>query len=127
MKIYYFYYTFLLISLLIAVLSCTKEHDALLCAQGVVIGQGCLTGSYAIHLDRKNREYGINENLTYNDVVETLNLPDEYKINGTKIYFTFKKPAEEVGKYLTYCTPAPQIVILDISHQNCPIPLKDSQ
>ncbi len=110
-----------------AIASCTKEPDALICAQGTVIGQGCLTGSYAIHLDRKNKDYGISENLNYDDVVETLNLPEKYKINGTKVYFTFKKPAEESGKYLTYCTSAPQIVILDISDINCPILLKDSR
>ena len=110
-----------------AIASCTKEEDTLICAQGTVIGQGCLTGSYAIHLDRKNKEYGISENLNYDDVVETRSLPDKYKTNGTKIYFTFKKTAEESGKYLTYCTPAPQIVILDISDSNCPVLVKNSR
>jgi len=117
---------FLLIALFLCISACTQEPDTLLCAQGTVIGQGCLTGSYAIRLDRKNREYGISENITFDNVVETLNLPDIYKVNGTRIYFTFKKPAEEAGRYLTYCTSAPQVVILDSSSQHCPVPIKDS-
>lgn len=91
------------------------------CAQGIVIGQGCLTGSYAIQLDKKNRKYGIRENLAYDNITETLNLPDQYQRIGTKIYFTFTTPKEEVGKYLTYCTPAPQITIVDVSTKNCPM------
>ncbi|QHT67059.1 hypothetical protein GXP67_10570 [Rhodocytophaga rosea] len=107
--------------------ACSQEPDTLLCAQGTVIGQGCLTNSYAIRLDRKNKEYGIAENVTFDNVVETLNLPEEFQVNGARIYFTFKKPAEDAGKYLTYCTSAPQVVILDISGQNCPVPVKNSK
>jgi len=101
--------------------SCEKETPANRCVKGTVIGQGCLTGSYAILLEGKNSQYGIAESLTYDNVVETLNLPDEYKVNGTQIYFTFTKPTEELGKYLTYCTPAPQITLVNVSKTSCPI------
>jgi hypothetical protein len=118
---------FWFIAFLLIMNACRQEPDPLICAQGTVIGQGCLTGSYAIRLDRKNKEYGISENVTFDNVVETLNLPEEYQENGAKVYFTFKKPTEEAGKYLTYCTSAPQIVILDISGQNCPVLVKDTR
>lgn len=104
-----------------------QEHDTLICAQGTVIGQGCLTGSYAIRLDRKNKDYGISENLTFDNIVETHNLPDAFKVSGTRIHFTFRKPAEEAGKYLTYCTSAPQIEMLDVSSQHCLVPVTESR
>lgn len=100
---------------------CTREPAVRMWVHGTVIGQGCLTGSYAIELDKKNREYGIKENLAYDNVVETLNLPDQFKNTGTKVYFTFTIPAEEIGKYLTYCTPAPQISLVEVSHTSCPV------
>ncbi len=99
--------------------SCVKEKKTVKCAKGTVIGQGCLTGSYAILLQGKNRDYGIAENVTYDNVVETLNLPEEYKVNGTQLYFTFTHPKEEVGKYLTYCSPAPQIILETVSKESC--------
>jgi hypothetical protein len=75
-------------------------------------------------LEGKNSDYGIAETIAYDNVVETLNLPEEYKTNGTIIYFTFTKPAEELGKYLTYCSSAPQIVLQKVSAIACPMSMQ---
>ncbi|MDO1445035.1 hypothetical protein Q0590_02175 [Rhodocytophaga aerolata] len=120
-------YHFLLMVAAISMTGCEKEPQANICVKGKVIGQGCLTGSYAIMLEGKNADYGIAESIAYDNVVETLNLPDEYKINGSVIYFTFTKPVEELGKYLTYCTSAPQIVLHNISDTECPVSLHAQQ
>ncbi len=111
----------MLISLALCAWSCEKEPATNICVKGTVIGQGCLTGSYAILLQGKNKDYGIAENIHYDNVVETLNLSDEYKINGTQLYFTFSTPKEEVGKYLTYCASAPQVVLQNVSEAACPL------
>jgi hypothetical protein len=121
------FYQFLLMVATLSMWGCEKESQAKICVKGKVIGQGCLTGSYAIMLEGKNADYGISESIAYDNVVETLNLPDEYKINGSVIYFTFTKPVEELGKYLTYCTSAPQIVLHDISATECPVSLHAHQ
>jgi hypothetical protein len=112
-------YCFLMLLSTISISSCEKEMAGEMCIKGKVIGQGCLTGAYAIKLEGRNSDYGIAENLSYDNVVETLNLPDEYKLNGTVIYFTFTKPAEEIGKYLTYCASAPQIVLRNVAAIPC--------
>jgi hypothetical protein len=106
---------------------CTKEPVVKTCVHGTIIGQGCLTGSYAIELDKKNREYGIRENLAYDNVVETQNLPDQFKNIGTKVCFTFTTPTEEIGKYLTYCTPAPQISMVEISLTTSPVAIDSAR
>jgi hypothetical protein len=115
------FYSFVSFLWVLGMYSCDKEPQREICVKGTVIGQGCLTGSYAIVLEGKNSDYGIAENIAYDNVVETQNLPEEYKINGTVIYFTFTKPAEELGKYLTYCSSAPQIVLHKVSATACPI------
>lgn len=120
-------YNFLLILWSLSMAGCEKEVTAKTCVKGKVIGQGCLSGSYAIMLEGKNSDYGIAENIAYDNVVETLNLPEEYKINGAVIYFTFTKPVDEIGKYLTYCTPAPQIILNDISATACPLSMHAHQ
>jgi hypothetical protein len=112
-------YCLLVLLSTISISGCEKEMAGEMCIKGRVIGQGCLTGAYAIMLEGRNSDYGIAENLSYDNVVETLNLPDEYKLNGTIIYFTFTKPAEEIGKYLTYCASAPQIVLKSVAASPC--------
>jgi hypothetical protein len=114
-------YSFMLILVVFGLYGCDKEPQREVCVKGTVIGQGCLAGSYAIVVEGKNSDYGIAENIAYNNVVETLNLSDEYKTNGTTIYFTFTKPAEELGKYLTYCSSAPQVVLQKVSAMACPV------
>ena len=114
-------YSFVLILMALGMYGCDKEPLREICVKGTVIGQGCLTGSYAIVVEGKNSDYGIAENIAYDNVVETLNLPDGYKVNGTVIYFTFTKPTEELGKYLTYCSSAPQVVLQNVSATACPI------
>jgi hypothetical protein len=120
-------YLFLLAAGMMSTSGCEKEQTARTCVKGKVIGQGCLTGSYAIMLEGKNADYGIAETIAYDNVVETLNLPDEFKINGSIIYFTFTRPAEEPGKYLTYCTSAPQIILHNISAKECPMAMHAHQ
>ncbi len=111
----------MLTALAVCVWGCQKEPKAGRCVKGTVIGQGCLTGSYAILLEGKNTDYGIAENVTYDNVVETLNLPNDFRVNGTQLYFTFTRPKEEIGKYLTYCSPAPQIILENVSEVACPL------
>lgn len=106
---------------IIMVSACSKEPVELTCVEGTVIGKGCLEGSYAIQLSKSNRQYGIRENAAYDNVVETLNLPQEYRKIGTKIYFTCNLPVQETGAYVTYCTPAPQIIVRQISRMHCPL------
>lgn len=115
-----FYNCLLLLTLFGIAWGCKKEVATLKCAEGMVIGPGCLVGAYIIRLDQKNREYGIRETAIFDKEVEVMNLPEKYKIRGTRIYFTFIKPGEEKGKYLTYCTPAPQINIVEVSSESCP-------
>jgi hypothetical protein len=117
-------YSIVLILTALSLYSCDKEPQREICVKGTVIGQGCLTSSYAIVLEGKNSDYGIAETIAYDNVVETLNLPEEYKINGTVIYFTFTKPAEELGKYLTYCSSAPQVVLQKVSVTACPMSMQ---
>jgi hypothetical protein len=112
----------LLFSLLAgALFSCKKEDARLHCVEGTVLGPGCLPGSYAIRVQGKNRDYGIHENLQYDDMVETFNLPEMYQTSGTKVYFTFSERIDETAKYLTYCNSAPQITIIAISSLHCPV------
>jgi hypothetical protein len=110
----------LLILWIAGITSCEKLPPREICIKGTIIGQGCLTNSYAIRLEGKNSDYGIAENIAYDNVVETLNLPEEFRINGMVVYFTFTKSAEETGKYLTYCSSAPQIVLKNVATSACP-------
>jgi hypothetical protein len=95
--------------------ACRKEdlrlHNTVV--EGTVLGPGCRTGSFAIGLKGKNRYYGIDENASFDNIVETTTLPEMYQISGTRIFFRFSVPAtDEADQYLTYCTPPPQITIV---------------
>jgi hypothetical protein len=84
---------------------------------GTVLGPGCRSGSFAIQLQGKNRDYGIRENADYENVVETLNLPDQYQTSGMTIYLAFSLPEPDpTDQYLTLCTPPPRISILAVTN-----------
>lgn len=96
--------------------SACREEARIGYVVGTVLGPGCRTGSYAIQLDGKNREYGIRENANYENVVETTNLPESYRRSGQRIYFAFSCPEPDpTDQYLTYCTPPPRITIVAVT------------
>ncbi len=100
----------------VLLLPACREEAQIGYVMGTVLGPGCRTGSYAIQLEGKNREYGIRESANYDNVVETLNLPERYQTSGQRIYVAFSVPEPDPNdQYLTYCTPPPQIAIIAIT------------
>ncbi len=96
--------------------SACREEARIGYVVGTVLGPGCRTGSYAIQLKGKNRQYGIQENASYENVVETTNLPEVYQRSGQRVYFAFSLPDPDPSdQYLTYCTPPPQVTIVAIT------------
>jgi hypothetical protein len=83
---------------------------------GTVLGPGCRSGSFAIQLEGKNRDFGIRENASYENVVESLNLPEQYQTSGQIIYLAFTLPeSDPTDQYLTLCTPPPRISIVAVT------------
>lgn len=103
----------------VLLLSACHEETRIGYAVGTVLGPGCRSGSYAIQLQGKNSDYEIREHAAYENVVETLNLPEKYQISGQPIYFTFTLPERDpTDDYLTYCTPPSRITIVAVTNSD---------
>ena len=111
----YFRTVGILIFLISNLFACQKEDLSLgkTVVEGTVLGPGCRTGSFAIQVKGKNRQYGIRESADFDNIIETFTLPEAFQTSGTRIFFRFNTlNNDETSQYLTYCTPPPQIIIV---------------
>ena len=100
------------IALCLLAARCEKGSEQGNCIQGEIVGQKC--GAYALQLDtdtlgarewQRRTEDGIK---AYPNVIGLLGLPEEFQVEGKKVFLTLREPTkEESGFPCTFDWPGP--------------------
>lgn len=112
-----------------------KMEVGLDCVSGVIVGQKC--SDYALKLDKKgalgaadwqkkiNKANGETEYISYENVIGLLNLPEEYRQEGLRLFVKLRSPTEEESVVPCYLDmpnpPKPVYVVVAVDSVRCPV------